>query len=146
MLNQLSQPGTSCPLCVLKACCVLCTCKHCYIQGESYTVQSLSLQEAFFQRLSLALCCDFGYFITLLVVILWNFHWVCFDLFLGVALCGRANFLYQIFPCPIFLLSAFLSFEAPRPPLPFLSSGCYIRLNFLLSFWNLISLWGSCRF
>ena len=66
---------------------MLCTCKHCCIKGGSYTVLGLALQEVFSQGLLLALCCcDFGYFITLLVVIFWTLYQVCFDLFLGVAL------------------------------------------------------------
>ena len=65
---------------------MLCTYQHCSIKGGSYTVQGLALQEVFFRGLLLALCCcDFGYFITLLIGIFWTLHQMCFDMFLGVA-------------------------------------------------------------
>ena len=60
------------------------TCEHCYIKGGLYTVQDLALGEVFLG--DCYLLCYFGYFITLLVVIFWTLHQMCFNLLLGVAL------------------------------------------------------------
>ena len=86
----------SCPLCVLLACSVSHTCEYYHITKGSYTLQGLTVEHVFLEGVVCTLLVCLWLLFSLLGVVVWAFHQVCFDLFVEVILGKRRRGWWRI--------------------------------------------------
>ena len=86
----------SCPLCVLLACSVSHTCEYYHITKGSYTLQGLTVEHVFLEGVVCTLLVHLWLLFSLLGVVVWAFHQVCFDLFVEVILEKRRRGWWRI--------------------------------------------------